>query len=223
MGASFLDRLDAEALEELRRVGVKRSWPRGATIFHQGDPADRVVVVEEGVVKVLSTSGDGIETVLGLRSAGDLLGELAAIDGGVRSASVVVVEPVTALVLGVQAFRRFATTRPAHAEVLLELVTARARDASRRQADLGSVGTTTRLARALVELAGDHGRESEDGIEITLVTQDELAAMCGVSRESVARGLAELRAAGLVETGRRTITVNDLGALTTRAERSRGS
>ncbi len=91
MADPYFQRLDEATQEEFRREGVRRTWPRGAVIFHEGEPAEQVIVVEEGVVKAVTTSLDGVETVLGLRAAGDILGELGAIDGGVRSASVVAI------------------------------------------------------------------------------------------------------------------------------------
>ncbi len=217
MADPYFDRLAESTRDEFRRASVRRSWPRGTAIFHEGEPADQVIVLEEGVVKALTTSLDGVETVLGLRVAGDVLGELAAIDGGSRSASVVAIEPATGFVLGVDDFRGLLA---AHADAsfhLLDVIAGRLRDASRRQAEFGSLEATARLARVLLDLARDHGRETDQGVEIVVVTQDELAGMCGVSRESVARGLGVLRTEGLLTTGRRVITVIDLPGLTTRA------
>ena len=216
MAEPYFGRLTESTRDEFRRASVRRSWPRGTTIFQEGDPADQVIVLEEGVVKALTTSLDGVETVLGLRVAGDVLGELAAIDGGSRSASVVTMEPSSGLALEVHHFRDLLA---AHAEAsfhLLDVIAGRLRDASRRQAEFGSLEATMRLARVLLDLAHDHGHQTDQGVEIVLVTQDELAGMCGVSRESVARGLAALRAEGLLTTGRRVITVVDLPGLTAR-------
>jgi len=219
MADGFLARLDDSTRHELRSLSVRHTWSTGATIFHEGDSADRVVIIESGIAKAVSTSLDGTETVLGLRGPGEVLGELAAIDGGVRSASVVAVDPVTALVMDGGAFRDFLSGHAGATLGLLDVVAGKVRDASRRQAEFGSQNTTSRLAGVLVGLARDHGDEVANGVEISLVTQDDLAAMCGASRESIARGLAAMRSDGLVETGRRVITVIDLERLSDLARR----
>jgi CRP-like cAMP-binding protein len=77
----------------------------------------------------------------------------------------------------------------------------RLREADRRRAEFGAADAPSRIARLLVEVA-DH-----DGL--VALTQEELAAMAGTSRESVARALAELRAGGLVTTERRRIAILD--------------
>lgn len=213
MQGGFLGQLAHATRAQLEAVATRREWSEGTTLFREGDQADRVIIIETGLVKAVSTSPDGVETVLGLRGSGDVLGELAAIDGGTRSASVSVIRPVTGLAVEVTAFRRFLATHADACYELLAIVTRRVRDASRRQSEYGSLDTTSRLATVLVELAVEHGQPTADGIEVSLLTQDELAGLTGASRESTARGLRALREAGLITTQRRRIAVHDLRAL----------
>jgi len=211
----FLDALDDRAAADLRRQAIRRSWPAGATLFHEGDRADHVVILETGVAKAVMTSEDGNEVVLALRGPGDILGELAAIGGGRRSASVTSVEPVTALVLGVDAFREFLGVNASASFALLGALADRTLDASRRQAEFGSLDTRVRLARLIAELADTYGEPHGSGVRLRLLSQDELAAMCAASREAVARALRTLRDEGLVETGRRSVTIADVERLRT--------
>lgn len=88
-----------------------------------------------------------------------------------------------------------------------------------RRIDSGSHETARRLARLLVELADEHGRPTLDGVDIDiLLTQQELASLIAASRESIVRSLRSLRARRFVTTGRRRITIRDLGGLRREAD-----
>lgn len=209
----FLDALDERARAGLRDRAVARSWPAGATLFHEGDEADHVLVLTSGLVKAVAVSEDGQTTALALRGPGEVLGELAAVDGGTRSASVVAIEAVETLSIPVTVFREFLRDQPGAAVALLTGVADRLRDASRRQAEFGTLDATERVARMLAELGDAYGEPVADGLRIQLVSQDELASLCGASREAVGRALRTLRSGDVVRTGRRTITITDVDRL----------
>lgn len=206
----FLEALDERARAGLQDRATARSWPAGATLFREGEAADHVLILTSGLVKAVAVSEDGQTTTLALRGAGEVLGELAAVDGGTRSASVVAIEPVEALSVPAGAFREFLREQPGAALALLAGITERLRDASRRQAEFGTLDATVRVARILAELGDTYGEPVEDGLRVELVSQDELASLCGASREAVARALRTLRGHDVVRTGRRTITITDL-------------
>ena len=213
MPGPFLSELDAAAVEELRRLAVRRSWLVGAALFHEGDVADSVLIIETGIAKAIVTAEDGAEVALALRGPGDILGELAAVGGGRRSASVYAVEAITALAVEVASFREYLHRHPSATFVLLAALAERSRDATRRHAEFGAFDTTVRLARLIAELADTYGEPTDAGVRVRLLSQDELASFCAASREAVARALRTLREEGLVETGRRTVTVVDLARL----------
>ena len=85
---SFLDALAPPEAAWLHERGVTRRVERGAALFHERQLSDRVMVLIEGRVKIASASEDGREAVLAFRGPGEVLGELSAIDGQPRSASV---------------------------------------------------------------------------------------------------------------------------------------
>ncbi len=177
-----------------------------------------MLVVTSGRVKIFSLTEEGEEIVLAVRGPGALLGEISAVDGAPRSASVAALEPVTALVLPVAAFLDFLGTHPAAAMVLLRLITSRLRDADRKRVEFAAYDIAGRVARRLVELADRFGEPSPDGVRITVaLSQDELAGWVGASREAVAKALRVLRDRGYLSTGRRTMTVLDLDGLRGRA------
>lgn len=210
----YLARLDPADRDALLERGRRRRWPAGASLFLEGDQSGTVVFVMSGRVKVFSLTEHGEEILLAVRGPGALLGEVSAVDGGQRSASVAALEPVTALVLTAEVFLEFLRTRAGAATVLLQLVTARLRDADRKRVEFAAYDIASRVARRLVELADRFGEPDENGVRITVaLSQDELAGWVGASREAVAKALRVLRDRGMVSTGRRTMTVLDLPAL----------
>jgi CRP-like cAMP-binding protein len=144
-----------------------------------------------------------VHNVLG---PGDLLGDLAGIDGEPRSATATALETVEASVLPADGFTEFLTANPAAAVELLRSVTRRLRAADRRRAEFGSMDVVSRLARLLLELRDRYGGGSTIGIALT---QEELAGWTGASREAVVKALRVLRERGLIETGRRQIRILD--------------
>ena len=209
------EQLDEGDRRDLAALGRPRRYPAGGVLFAQSERSNHVLLLTGGRVKVFCTTEDGREPVLGLRGEGELVGELAAIDDhdGVRTSTVVAMEPVTAEEISGSEFRAYLASHPAAAMELLRMVVGRLRASDRRRIEFGGFETTSRLAHLLAELADEHGGSTTgSGVEI-LFTQDELAAMVGASRESVARALARLRASGLVESRRRGVALIDVAAL----------
>ncbi len=190
----------------------------GAVLFDEGDASNRVILLLSGRAKVSAFSEDGHETVLGYRDAGDILGELAAIDGGEHLATVTVVEVGEALVLPAQRFLAALEGQPGLALVLLRSIVGRLRDADRKRAEFTALDVVGRVAHRLVELAERYGESTDDGILIDLpISQRELAGWVGSSREAVNKALQQLQHRGLIATERRHLVVLDLDGLRGRA------
>jgi CRP-like cAMP-binding protein len=209
----FLSELDPGEREDLEKLASVRRYRRGDVLFHQGDDAGAVVVLLDGHVKA-AMMNDGREVILGFPGPGELLGELSAVDGLPRSGTVRAVDDVEALVIPGSAFRSFLERRPRIALVLLRSVAARLREADRQRVDYAVNDVVVRVAGRLVDLCDRYGAEDEAGIDVGLaITQDELAAWAGASREAVAKAMALLRTLGWIQTERRRIIVLDLPAL----------
>ena len=127
----FMSRLDPGDRSALTQRGRQRRWPAGASLFLEGESCSTVVIVVSGRVKVFSLTEQGEEIVLAVRGPGALLGELSAVDGAPRGASVAALEPVVALVVPIKAFIDFLRQHGQAAIVLLQMVTARLRDSDR--------------------------------------------------------------------------------------------
>ena len=213
----FLGALSVEEADALRALGVKRTYGAKVTLLHQADDAGPVVILLAGRVKVAVGDG-GREAIIGVAGPGELIGELAAIDDGPRSTTVTTLEPVDALVITRSDFGTLLERRPRIALVILRTVARRLRYADAQRAQFASLDVVGRLAQRLVELSERFGTPLERGIEIRLpLSQEELASWVGASREAVSKAFQQLRSLHIVETGRRRVTVLDLGALKRRA------
>lgn len=191
----------AEAeLETLARSLQRRSVRGGKAVFRHDDPGSSLYVIESGVVKVQRTSPEGREVILAILGPGDFFGELALLDGEPRSADAIAREDCTLLVLEREDFLAFLDKEPGVATKLLAALSRRLRRTDQLVQDAAFLDVPARLARALLQLA-----ESPEAT--TGLTQSELAAMVGASRESVNRWLQFYRRRGLIDSATGSIRV----------------
>ncbi|XRQ11822.1 Crp/Fnr family transcriptional regulator [Actinomadura welshii] len=218
---SFLADLSPAERADLESRGRVREFARGDTLFVEGEQPGWVAVLLQGRVKAFTYHEQGGETLLAVRGPGALLGEVAAIDGQPRSASVGALEPVRALAVTADEFMAFLQAHGRVSIVIMRMLCQRWRDADRKRAEFGMFDATGRVAQRLVELAERFGVPYRAGpeaggqsVRITLnLSQEELAGWVGASREAVSKALRTLRAHGWIETGRRRLIVHDLQAL----------
>ena len=210
----FLDALGEGQADALRALGRVRRYRAGAMLFHERDPPDAVLVLQSGRVKLTCATEGGRDALLGIREPGDLIGEMSAIDAVPRLASAVALEPVEVLVLSSHAFVAYLDRTPSAALVLVRLLNRRLREADRARIEFASLDTVGRVCSRLIELADRFGSAGENGVRIDVaITQEDLAAWTGASREAVIRALRTLRELGWIETRRRGITLLDVEAL----------
>jgi CRP/FNR family transcriptional regulator, cyclic AMP receptor protein len=212
---SLLDEMERTAVLEL---GTRREFPRGAVLMYEGEPGERVIILEAGRVKVTRIEPGGHETMLSIRDPGDLVGEVSLIDERPRLATVTALERVRALVIASSLFRGHLERTPRVAVALLEVEIRRFRETTLKRSQFAASDTIGRLAARIVELCERYGTEREDGIEIDLaLTQEDIAAWTGASRAGVAKAFQTLRELGWIQTHRRRLLIRELDALRRRA------
>lgn len=206
---SFVAGLSAAEIAALKRLGRIQEYPTNAPLFRQGEPTRHVAVLTKGWVKVVSSTRHGEEAFLAIRGPGDVLGELSAVDGEPRSATVTALVDVCARVVQGDLFVTTVCGSPRLSLGLLRYLATHLRDSDRRRLEYVSTSTFERLVGLLIELADTYGDPGPDGgVVIRLpLTQRDLAAAAAMSREAVARGLRTLRERNLVGTDRRRITI----------------
>jgi CRP/FNR family transcriptional regulator, cyclic AMP receptor protein len=214
----FLDALGSEERAAIRSAGTVRTYPRGTAIFHEQQVPDSVVVLLSGHVKLTRATEAGRDALLAIRGPGDLLGELSAIDGDPRSATAIALEPTEALVVPASSFVGVMERHPSVSLLLVRMLGRRLRDADRKRVEFAAQDSVGRVASRLAELCERFGEPADPGIHIDLpLSQEELAGWAACSREAMSKALGSLRQLGLVETGRRRITVLDVEAVRRRS------
>lgn len=210
----FLDALSPAARDGLIEETREVRFERDGALFNQGEAGDRFALLTQGRVKILTRAPNGRTVLAGLRGAGELVGEIAILDEQPRGADVIAVDSVIARIGTADVFRRCVLGQPDALLVLCRTLAERLRESDRGRIEAAALDGNRRVAVRLVDLAERYGRPGPDGVQIDLpITQDELADWTGSSRPVVARALAELRAGGLVTTGRRAMSVTDPSGL----------
>jgi CRP/FNR family transcriptional regulator, cyclic AMP receptor protein len=217
----FFAGLDPAALERLAGTVRARRFRRGEVIFHVGDPGDALFVIVSGDVKISLPSETGEEAILATLRAGDVFGELALLDGAPRSASATAVTQTETVVLPRDRFRELIATETGVRDALLASIAGELRRLTTHVEELHFLDITGRLAARLVRLAHDGGTVLPDGgIRLRKnLTQGDLAAMVGCTRQSVNKLLGQFTDDGLIRLEREGIVVTDIDGLTAASRR----
>ncbi len=213
--------LPHEALEALGRQVRTRRTARGETIFHQGDPGDALYIVASGRVKIVLHGDLRDAAIVATLRRGDFFGELALLDGAERSATAISIDAAELLVLPRERFLELVAEFPPIRDALLMALAHELRRITDHVAELHFLDITGRLAARLARLVDEQGMLADDG-SLRLdgpLTQGDLAAMVGCTRQSVNKVLGEFASDGLIRLERDTIVVRDLPGLRQAARR----
>ena len=169
--------------------GRKVRLDAGQILFSAGDPGDGCYWVDDGLLKVHVISQSGSDRVLAILGPGTIVGELSMFDGAPRSASVTAIRPSKLSFVTRAAFN---ATLDAHREIYRELaimLAGRLRDINDAMASTSFLSLRGRAAHVLLALADAFGQDNNGGgiVIRQRVTQSDIAAMAGITRESVSR------------------------------------
>jgi CRP/FNR family transcriptional regulator, cyclic AMP receptor protein len=206
LGKSLLfGALDDAARQELAARVRRQSFDTGAPIFHVGAPGQSMMVILNGTVRVSLPGPKGKGVILADLGAGDLLGEVALLDGKERSADASALTKCELLVLERRDVVAFLEKRPDLCLKLLELMCARLRKSDQRMSDIAFFELSSRLAKVLLDRADAPSRA---GAKPKLsLSQTELAGMINATRENVNRCLRNWQRQGIVDVSERWITL----------------
>ncbi len=203
----FADVLPAD-LERLGDCLRSRRYERDEIIFLEGDTGTALGVIASGRVRISLSGSDGREVTLNVYGPGEFFGEFALLDGEPRSADAVALEPSHLYWLRRDDFLAFVEAHPRAAIGLLTVLSRRLRHTTRIVQDTAFLNVPARLARVLLSLADGQGRPGSEGVLIDIrLTQSDLAAMVGASRETVNRALRTFERLGFVKHDRGMLTI----------------
>lgn len=218
LSAPLFAGIDPEAARALLASMTRVDLTRGVTLFHEGEPGDRLYVIADGKVKLGRRSPDGRENLLSILGPGEMFGELSLFDPGPRTATATAVSDVQLRELAHEEAVAWIEKHPAVAKHLLAALSTRLRRTNEALADLVFSDVPGRVAKALLDLSTRFGEEVPDGIRVAHdLTQEELAQLVGASRETVNKALADFTGRGWVRREGRAIVLLDVNRLERRA------
>ena len=191
-----LSETDLAKVEELVR---NRQYRDGMYVFAEGDPVEAVYFVKSGMVKASRTDDEGREQIVNLLVAGDFFPHVGFLDGGPAPANTVTVGETSLGLINRRDFMALLGQHPSITARLLAVMDRRIRGLQEQVKELGLLTAPSRVGRILLRLAQQIGESRGDLKVLHLgLSQQDVANMAGVSRETVSRLLSEFRREGII-------------------------
>lgn len=218
---TLMSRLDPETADELLHLAAGQEYEVGTVLIRAGARGTHAYLLRStrharsACVKVTATSENGVETMLGIRAGGDLVGELAVLGTTTRSATVTTCSPLMAHAIPAETFLAFLARRPRAWSAVTLMTAERLAWANRRRIDYAGHDSAVQLARVTAEILELYGYRADDGLEELGVslTQPELGSLIGASKETTAKAIKKLVEMNLISTKYRGIIVLDSNGL----------
>jgi CRP-like cAMP-binding protein len=192
-----------DALGKIAAICRHRQLAAREVLFLKGDPSDGLYAIRRGLVRIGTTDDLGQQMTINVLGGGDILGEIALLDGRSRTADAVAMEDTAMFFLPRRDFLGLLEREPSITQQLIGLLCARLRDVIGRMEETTFLPAAIRLARRILVLAADYGAEVR-------ASQEELASLTGVTRETVNRQLQSWKRAGIISLARGRLVINDL-------------
>lgn len=206
--------LEESARAKLSAMIHTKRYASGEVVFREGDPGDSMLVVMRGHVRILTTADDGKGIILAMLGPGEVIGEIALLSGGERSAEAISEGAVELAVLSKRDLIPYLERNPKICIRLLRILALRLRDTSETLKDRTFLSLEARFAKSILKLSDAFGRETENGIRIELkLSQKNLGEMLGVSRESINKQLQAWSGQGIARFNRGYIEIMQRNAL----------
>lgn len=210
--------IEPEELTRIAQTMSRRRYRRDEVIFHEGDPGDSLHVVVAGRVKITRESSEGDEAIVVILVPGDSFGELVLLDGAPRSATATTMEPSETLVMARSTFVELVEGGSPFRSQLLTGIARRIRRLTDQLAEVHFLDLAGRLALQLTRLAEESAPGATTDITLnTNLTQSDLAAMVGGTRQRVNQIIGDFADEGLLEHDGGRIVIHDLERLRNRA------
>ena len=200
-------------MAELERVTTLTSVLRGRVFYRPEDPGERLFLLRTGRVQLYRISPEGKKLVIATLGPGALFGEMALLGQQMHNAFAEAMEDCSIMVMSRADLERLMLNDATIGRRILALTRKRLSDAEARLEDMAFKGIPAWLASLLLRLAADQGDTNINGL-----THQDLAETIGTYRETATQVLNDLKTAGLIEIGRKRITILDVERLRNIAE-----
>jgi len=201
----IFSRLDDKTIQFFEKTGVRKRYSKNTILFSKDDESDSLYILLRGKVHVIARDEQGREIVLSVIGPGEYFGEMAALDGGPRSATIVTREPSEILIIHSDEFRDSLSSNPDLMFNLVRVLLERLRKADEKIESLAFMNVYGRVSSFLMQAAKFNG---EKWIIREPLTHQKIADMVGSSRETVSRIVKELQDAGYITIQKKKITIH---------------
>jgi CRP/FNR family cyclic AMP-dependent transcriptional regulator len=199
----FQDLTEAE-IEEIDRATTMSTCRRGKIFYMPEDTSQVLFLLKEGRVQLYRISPDGKKLVIATIGPGAIFGEMALIGQGMHNTFAEAVEDCVLYVMSREDVERLLMTKPKVALRMFEALGSRLKETEARLEGIGFKGIPARLASLLLQLADERGSDT-----ITGLTHQDLGEQIGTYRETTTQTLNTFRGEGLIDIGRKRITILD--------------
>ena len=203
----------ADITASIAEHGALRSFSRKDVIFHQGMPAKSVYAVKSGVIETSGLNASGREVTLSIRGPGEPFGYSEAMLDEPRTRQASVLQDAELWELGIDAFLDMLAVRPDIMLAMLGSMMYRVTRTSEMRADLRGTTAYSRVGYVLLQLANSTADLAAVAKPQLRITHEEISRVCDLSRQTVTTILCEMRDAGIVELGLRSIAILDRARL----------
>jgi CRP/FNR family cyclic AMP-dependent transcriptional regulator len=201
------------AVQKLATITSAAAYPKGATLFVEGQSPRGVFILCSGKVKLSTSSADGRSLILRISEAGEVLGLPAAVTGKPYELTADVLEPAQANFIAHEDFLHFLRE---HGEAALRVAQQLGETYHSAIAEMRTISLShsagEKLARFLLDLCADHGGNGEVRVTLTL-THEEIAQIIGASRETVTRLFADFKRKQLLQVRGSTLIITSKAGL----------
>jgi CRP/FNR family cyclic AMP-dependent transcriptional regulator len=205
--------LSAREMEDLNRATTMSTMPKGRVFYRPEEPSEVLFILKEGRVQLYRISPEGKKLVISTLGPHTLFGEMALLGAKMHNTFAEAVEDCLICIMSRTDLERTILSKPQVALRILEVTGKRLGDAEEQLKNMAFKGIPARLASLLLQLADEQGSD-----DITGLTHQDLAESVGTYRETATQVLNDLKADGLIEIGRKRITILDRARLTSVAE-----
>ena len=195
--------LNPAELDSVRKSIFEKKAGKGEIVLFEGEPAEVLYLVVSGVVRIFKTSADGKEQILRIVRTGESFNDAPVFTGGLNMASAEAMMPVVLYGIKKSDLKVILTDYPQVAMNILKILSRRVENLVSLVEDLSFRQVTSRVAKILLEHAGDGLSRGPR------LTQQEMAAMAGTAREMVGRSLKSLENEGVIRLDRHRIVIAD--------------
>jgi CRP/FNR family cyclic AMP-dependent transcriptional regulator len=198
-------------LIRLAEIIEVRTYAKGEVLFWEGEPAQGLFLIKRGAVQISKTNYQGKQAILHIFGSGEVLAEAVIFSQAPYPATAEAVVPSTVYFMDTRAMQDLMLRHPRIALYIIEVLSTRLRIAQDKIKTWSYATAEGRTAKLLLDLARLHGREADGSIEVAVdLPQARLAALTGLTRETVSRVLSAWRSEDIIDTKQKRIFIKDL-------------